>query len=155
MPNPHQTAPREDEQPQGGGQKNIFQNIGDGFLKGVDATKKTFGLDLDKPLRNPKMLEGTQVMLLVPAVREIQLAEMVKMMAGRVSPSNRADLATHCIVSEGLGQADLLEYREQLEICQALGVVVVEPSWLQAAANAARTSRDAKWSNVLIDSHVP
>ena len=152
-PRPH-TQPRSDEK------NNPIGELFDGIKKGGEAAKhgleKVGSALTRRPLPgNSSLLSETRVMLLLGSnpTRERQLCETVQMLGGALA--SRADLATHCIVREGLQPADLAEYREQLEICHALNVTVVEPSWLEAAATAARTQHDANWNAVLVDPHVP
>ncbi|KAL3917890.1 MAG: hypothetical protein SGPRY_006224, partial [Prymnesium sp.] len=107
-----------------------------------------------KPLPvNAALLADARVLMRMRSgARARQADEMVRMLGGRVV--ERADMATHCVVSEGLRAHDLGDLREDLEICQALEVTVVEPSWVEAAAKIARTEREVNWNAVLVDSYV-
>ncbi|KAL1524061.1 hypothetical protein AB1Y20_018972 [Prymnesium parvum] len=145
---PH-LQPRENE-------KNPLQDLFGGVARGVGHTvEDVFCAITRKPLPgNSTILADARVLLRLggAAAQTKHAHETILMLGGTVV--EHPDLATHCLVRAGLSAADLAEHRALLEICKALNVAVVEPSWLEAAANMARTQRDANWNAVVIDSYV-
>lgn len=75
-----------------------------------------------KPPPSSLILAGATVLVNTGAnqVRARAVSDRVLSLGGRLT--DQVDRATHCILREGLGAADLAEYRVQLEICQELAL---------------------------------
>ena len=109
-----------------------------------------------KPPPGTSLLAGAVVLISTGSNPQHAKAvqERVVALGGKVT--EHADAATHCIVREGLGPTDLTEHRDQLEIFQALHIVVVEPGWLDAIQRHGEQNQWlGSWRSVVVDSYVP
>lgn len=136
--------------------RNPLGDLIGGVARGVGhGVESIFCAITRKPLSgNAGILGETSVLIAAghsPA-RIKSMSETVTRLGGSIV--QRPDLATHCVVPEGLRAANLDEHRELFEICHALNVTVVEPSWVEAAATMASTQREANWNVFIVDSHV-
>ena len=95
-------------------------------------------------------LDGVALHVPVPVPSEA--LQLVKDMNGRLVRLDGA--ATHCLVRAGLGEAEILaspSLRLALQRARANGVIVVEPSWLEAVGSL---PAHADWTSVAVEDHV-
>ena len=100
---------------------DFFEGVGRSVTSGVEGFMCAV---MRKPL--PGVLAGATVLIYTGpnTLRATFVRDRVLALGGKVT--DRTDFATHCIVREGLGPADLAEHRDQLGICQERCSVLVQ-----------------------------